>query len=101
MFDNSNGQMLDYSNTSLLTQNVVLTSIQRHLDVMNVRWTLKQRCVLTDWITRMLDNLFNLVSFPDPLPNFFFFIHITIWYKRKPITELCLQSIVSQSVKKL
>ena len=32
---------------SLLTQDVVLTSIQRHLNVMDVRWTSKQRCVLT------------------------------------------------------
>ena len=32
---------------SLLAQDVVLTSIQRHLNVMDVRWTLKQRCVLT------------------------------------------------------
>ena len=31
----------------LLTQDVVLTSIQRHLNVMDVRWTSKQRCVLT------------------------------------------------------
>ena len=31
---------------SLLTQDAVLTSIQRHLNVMDVRWTSKQRCVL-------------------------------------------------------
>ena len=32
----------------LLTQDVVLTSIQRHLTViMDARWALKQRCVLT------------------------------------------------------
>ena len=33
--------------TSLLTQDVVLTSIQRRFNVMDVRQTLKQRCVLT------------------------------------------------------
>ena len=32
---------------SLLTQDVLLTSIQRRSNVMDVRWTLKQRCVLT------------------------------------------------------
>ena len=36
-----------YRFTLLLTQDVVLTSIQRHLNVMDVRRTLKQRCVLT------------------------------------------------------
>ena len=35
------------SNITLLAQDVVLTSIQRHLNVMDVRWTLKQRSVLT------------------------------------------------------
>ena len=40
--------------TSLLTQDVVLTSIQRHLNVMDGRWTLKQRCVLTGSITSLL-----------------------------------------------
>ena len=32
---------------SLLAQDVIWMSIQRFLNVMNVRWTLKQRCVLT------------------------------------------------------
>ena len=34
---------------TLLTQDVVLTSFQRHLIVMDVRWTLKQRRVLTGY----------------------------------------------------
>ena len=38
---------LMYLILSLLSQDVVLTSSQRHLNVMDVRWTLKQRCVLT------------------------------------------------------
>ena len=42
---------------SLLTQAVVLTSIQRHLNVMDVRWTLKQRCVLTGTRYYELSNL--------------------------------------------
>ena len=33
--------------STLITQNVVLTSFQHHLTVMDVRWTLKQCCVLT------------------------------------------------------
>ena len=31
----------------VLTQDVILTSIQRFLNVMDVKWTLKQCCVLT------------------------------------------------------
>ena len=37
---------------SLLTQDVVLTSIQRRLNVVDVRWTLKRRCVLTGLLFR-------------------------------------------------
>ena len=40
---------------TVLTQDVVLTSIQRRLNVMDVRKTLKQRCVLTG-------NVFNFRS---------------------------------------
>ena len=39
---------------ALITQDVVLTSFQRHLTVMDVRWTLKQRCVLTGCLSMII-----------------------------------------------
>ena len=49
-----------YNSYHNMTQDVVLTSIQRHLNVMDVRWTLKQRCVLTGKYDNYVNSLFSL-----------------------------------------
>ena len=50
---------LIHARQTLLTQDVVLTSIQRHLNVTDVRWTLKQRCVLTGKSIKTYETLSN------------------------------------------
>ena len=50
-------------------QDVVLTSFQRHLNVMDVRWTLKQRCVLTG-------KLILYLPYVTALSNLFLFIFL-------------------------
>ena len=81
---------------TLLAQDVILTSIQRFLNVMDVRWTLKQRCVAKDLVIKIVErvrifdcpykgmSMINLHSFTVPLdPRFEYFRLENIKFSKK------------------